>query len=232
MSAPSSNLSSRLYRLHFKRRPVSATSAMIWANAASWVFRQKPHPRHGENGFTGFEVETRQHPIAAKQALEKATGKPWEMFLLWSRPVESNEGEGPITGENPWEDGWPVKRLDDDAIQRLNRNDRADELLTTYLTTIYRALGRDINILASDRENHQATIRMFLDNPALTAEQAHNGWVERHVSGGWVLGRKFDPARKSHPQIKPLCDLPPLERAAEEAGMAALRAAFQKGTKT
>jgi len=31
-----------LYRLHFRRRPVSATSGMIWAHTAKWVFRQTP----------------------------------------------------------------------------------------------------------------------------------------------------------------------------------------------
>ncbi|WP_353391068.1 hypothetical protein [Ruegeria sp. HU-ET01832] len=97
----------RLYRLHFRRRTTSATSGMIWANAASWVFRQTPKPRHAEGGYTGFEIETLQHPIEAKLALEKATGGIWEMHLLQSRPAESGEGEGICKGENPWKNGWP-----------------------------------------------------------------------------------------------------------------------------
>ena len=98
----------RIYRLHFRRRHVSATSGMVWANAASWVFRQKPKPRHGGGGFTGFEVETLQHPIEAKRALENATGGSWEMILLQSRTAKNSEGEGPDKGGNPWKDGWPV----------------------------------------------------------------------------------------------------------------------------
>ncbi len=98
----------RLYRLHFRRRTVSATSGMIWANAASWVFRQTPKPRYAEGGNTGFEIETLQHPVEAKVALEKATGVIWEVFLLHSRPAESGEGEGIYKGENPWRNGWPV----------------------------------------------------------------------------------------------------------------------------
>jgi hypothetical protein len=98
----------QLYRLHFRRKGGGGTKPMIWAHAASWVFRQKPNPRHGEGGFTGFEVETLQHPIHAKQALEEATGTEWEMLLLWTRSAKEGEGEGPRKGENPWKNGWPV----------------------------------------------------------------------------------------------------------------------------
>ncbi len=97
-----------LHCVHFRRWPVAATSGMIWAHAAKWVFSQTPKPRHAENGYTGFEVSTRRHPYAAKEALEAATGKDWEMRVLWSCPANDGEGEGRKTGKNPWRNGWPT----------------------------------------------------------------------------------------------------------------------------
>lgn len=98
---------STLYRLHFRRRSVSATSGMVWAHAAKWVFRQTPKARHAGNGCTGFEVNTRRPPYAAKEALEASTGGEWEMLVLWSRPAQDGEGEGSRKGKNPWRNGWP-----------------------------------------------------------------------------------------------------------------------------
>ena len=97
-----------LYRVHFRRRPISATSGMIWAHTAKWVFRQTPDKSDAGYGYIGFEVSTRRHPYAAKEALEAATGKDWEMRVLWSRPANDGEGEGPKTGKNPWRNGWPT----------------------------------------------------------------------------------------------------------------------------
>lgn len=101
-----------------------------------------------------------------------------------------------------------------------------EDLLAFYLAAVYQALNHDIDILDSDRATHRATIAMFLEDPGLTAEQAHNSWVGRRMAQGWVFGRKFDPILKTHPQMKPFRDLPPLEVQAEEAGIAALRQAI------
>ena len=98
-----------LYRLrfHFPRFVPSAASHMIWASAAGWVFRQKPVPAYRGDRRIGLEVETLRHPILAKRALEEATGRDWQMELVWTRPACADDGEGPDIGQNPWKDGWP-----------------------------------------------------------------------------------------------------------------------------
>ena len=97
-----------IYRVKFRRRPVSATSGMVWAHAAKWVFRQTPERSDTDFGFIAFEVYTHRHPYAVKEALEAATGKKWEMHVLWSRTALQNEGEGPRETKNIWRNGWPT----------------------------------------------------------------------------------------------------------------------------
>ncbi len=108
MNRPKNAADLLLYQIQFQRRPVSVTSGMAWAHAAKWVFRQTPTKCDGDFGFIAFEVSTRRQPYAAKEALEAATGKEWEMRVLSSRTSTPGEGEGPRTGRNPWRNGWPT----------------------------------------------------------------------------------------------------------------------------
>lgn len=36
----------------------------------------------------------------------------------------------------------------------------------------------------------------------------HDSWMKMHIESGWVYGEKFDPATKTHPNLKPWDELP------------------------
>lgn len=40
----------------------------------------------------------------------------------------------------------------------------------------------------------------------------HEAWIAMHVEQGWVYGEEFDPAKKTHPNLKPWDELPPSTR--------------------
>lgn len=75
---------------------ISGTIGMTSAYRASWVFRQKPKPSHRPPDSWGFEVETLMYPKEAQLAL-RATGAPLFRYeVLWARPAQAGEGEGPM----------------------------------------------------------------------------------------------------------------------------------------
>lgn len=37
----------------------------------------------------------------------------------------------------------------------------------------------------------------------------HDSWMKMHIDDGWVYGENFDPAAKTHPNLKPWGELPP-----------------------
>ena len=74
---------------------ISGTLGMTSAYRASWVFRQKVVSSHRPPDSWGFEVETLRHPKEAQLAL-RATGAPLFRYeVLWERPAQPGEGEGP-----------------------------------------------------------------------------------------------------------------------------------------
>lgn len=40
----------------------------------------------------------------------------------------------------------------------------------------------------------------------------HEAWMKMHVESGWVYGEQFDPAAKTHPNLKPWDELTPSTR--------------------
>ena len=86
----------RLQRLRFVR-PVAPSNDFLarLAVTAGWVFRQPA--TSGVVGLMAFgiEVETLSYPKEALLALEKATGKEFEVEEISSRFAKAGEGEGP-----------------------------------------------------------------------------------------------------------------------------------------
>lgn len=51
-----------------------------------------------------------------------------------------------------------------------------------------------------------------LENPAMTAEQSHESWLEEKRADGWSYGPEKDPDNKRHPCFVPYKELPEAQR--------------------
>ena len=80
----------------------------------------------------------------------------------------------------------------------------------------------------NDRQQHLITAQMFISDPAITALETHNAWVERRALDGWTYGPNYDADTKTSNQHLPWDQLPEKYRLAEEAGVAAMRVAFNE----
>ena len=80
----------------------------------------------------------------------------------------------------------------------------------------------------SDQQQHLITARLFISDQQITAMETHNAWVERRTAEGWTYGPSFDLDRRVTNQHLPWDKLPEEHRLAEEAGVAAMRAAFDE----
>ena len=49
-------------------------------------------------------------------------------------------------------------------------------------------------------------------NRSESPEKLHADWVQAYLKMGWVYGEKYDPSRRTHPDIVPYYDLGQLER--------------------
>ena len=43
-------------------------------------------------------------------------------------------------------------------------------------------------------------------------EEAHNSWVSEYLKMGWRYGKKYDPEKKTHPDLVPYDELGPKEQ--------------------
>ena len=69
----------------------------------------------------------------------------------------------------------------------------------------------------TDEEHKRRVVAMQLcAEQGTDARTRHDAWVKMHTDGGWVYGDKFDPATKSHPNLKPWDDLPASTRSKAE----------------
>jgi hypothetical protein len=48
----------------------------------------------------------------------------------------------------------------------------------------------------------------ILENPSLTPEQSHEGWLKQKTEEGWKYGSVKDPEKKEHPCFLPYAELP------------------------
>jgi hypothetical protein len=121
--------------------------------------------------------------------------------------------------------------MDDRALTTPMKVNTMKHLLTTYLRAMYAEyrVPDDQPLLESDQREHEASISLFLSDPEnTTAMDLHTAWVGRKEAQGWTFGQRHDAKRMTHPQALPWPRLRQYERDAEEAGIAALRAAYAK----
>lgn len=82
---------------------------------------------------------------------------------------------------------------------------------------------------APDRQVQGAveSVLLVLDDPERTAEQNHQGWLERLVEDGWTHGAVKDETTKQHPLLIPFGELPVEERRKDYLFVAIVRALTQ-----
>lgn len=74
------------------------------------------------------------------------------------------------------------------------------------------------------RDGLQAGVKMHLDNPDATPEDAHNSWAAAKLAAGWVHGEVKDMEAKTHPCLLPYSELPPEQRSKDYIFRAAVHA--------
>lgn len=57
-----------------------------------------------------------------------------------------------------------------------------------------------------------AGVQAVIDNPNITPEQSHEGWLALKLADGWEYGPAKDPDKKRHPCCVPYADLPVSQR--------------------
>ena len=62
------------------------------------------------------------------------------------------------------------------------------------------------------RDSVVAGVQAIVDNPDMTPEQAHAGWLARKRADGWVYGPVKDTESKTHPCMVAYFDLPVSQR--------------------
>jgi hypothetical protein len=77
------------------------------------------------------------------------------------------------------------------------------------------------------RESALAGVQAIVDNPHMTPEHAHLGWLSQKAAEGWVYGAVKDATRKTHPCIVPYADLPLADRVKDHLFVAVVRAAMK-----
>lgn len=64
----------------------------------------------------------------------------------------------------------------------------------------------------SHKKSIAAGVKMHIDNPDTTPEQAHQSWLAAKIADGWVYGEAKDVDAKVHPCIRPYDELPAEQR--------------------
>ena len=80
---------------YYIKGTIGGTLGMSSEYRAGWVFRQKPSPSHKMPESWGFEVETLRHPKEGVLDLKAAGCPTFKYEVLWERPAQPGEGEGP-----------------------------------------------------------------------------------------------------------------------------------------
>lgn len=117
-----------LRRIRFFRPGViSGTVGMVAAFRASYVFRQKPIPSHKVPDSWGFEVETLRTAEQAQLTLRDAGAPLFQYEVLWERPAQAGDGEGPEVATAQLFPQRADGRLDFDFVQRRGLEQRMRE---------------------------------------------------------------------------------------------------------
>jgi hypothetical protein len=62
------------------------------------------------------------------------------------------------------------------------------------------------------QESAATGVLAIWNNPAITAEQSHEGWLRVKEAEGWHYGPVKDPIQKTHPAFLPYKDLPDAQK--------------------
>jgi hypothetical protein len=62
------------------------------------------------------------------------------------------------------------------------------------------------------RESAQMGVESVLDNPDMTPDQSHAGWMAHKLADGWKYGEVKDAGKKEHPCMVPYSQLPITQR--------------------
>lgn len=73
------------------------------------------------------------------------------------------------------------------------------------------------------RDSVIAGAKAIKDNPGITPEQSHEGWLVQKEADGWVYGDVKDPEKKEHPCMVPYDKLPLNQQAKDHIFSAAVR---------
>jgi hypothetical protein len=57
-----------------------------------------------------------------------------------------------------------------------------------------------------------AGVQAYINDPTITPEKSHEGWMALKEQEGWVYGEAKDPERKQHPCMLPYDQLPPEQK--------------------
>lgn len=97
------------------------------------------------------------------------------------------------------------------------------------------ALGDSSQVPWEDAEDWQRdsafmSVVAILENPGLTPEESHEGWLEHKRAEGWVQGPTKDPIKKCHPCMVDYAQLPAEQRAKDFIFRAVVLAMSMPGT--
>lgn len=62
------------------------------------------------------------------------------------------------------------------------------------------------------KESAIAGIQAYIDDPSITPEQSHEGWLKLKQETGWKYGEVKDAEKKEHPCFVPYSELPPEQK--------------------
>lgn len=71
----------------------------------------------------------------------------------------------------------------------------------------------------------QGVLNIF-NNPAMTSEQSHQGWLDHKIAGGWKYGPVKDAEKKEHPCIVEYAQLPHEQQAKDRLFTEVVKAVF------
>jgi hypothetical protein len=80
------------------------------------------------------------------------------------------------------------------------------------------ALGDHSQVVWEDASEGQKAsvidgVRLILDHPDTTPEEAHENWRKWKIADGWTYGKVKDEKKKTHPDMVPFDQLPVEQRA-------------------
>lgn len=163
---------------------------------------------------------------ARELAISTATLTRWAGAGLVT-PAERTAG-----GHFRWD--MPVLR---EQVRRLGR-EPGEHAVAEDIARVIHAANRELQIVQGDpypsppwddapdyqaRQNVASVVAAMAD-PGRTAEQNHQGWVDRMTADGWRYGPVKDPGAKTHPDLLPFAELPAHEQQKDRLFLAIVRA--------